>query len=697
MNPIVSGGCHALVAGRAARDRVGTRSMLPRAVRGIAGFRTRLTDLALILLACGFVSVAATAGNSGPVRAWYYDMYGYGIAIEDCATVPSGAPCGSMPGVAGDGVPFPLDLGRCKRVAVGGGHFAAITVDGQLRVWGNNNLGQSNVPSFVEEVAEVALGESHTLVLSTDGFVVGWGSNEFGQINVPFNLGACTAIASGAHHSLAIRADGTVRAWGRNDWGQCSVPTDLGSCVQVVAGERHSVALRSDGTIRAWGSNDCGQTGIDGQSFGPGAEVAIGAGFLSSLASAQGYGVNAWGCLPCSPPHDGVAYRQFAAGYWHSLALTRDGRIRGTGWSDWYGCQDIGADRLPAGIGRCVAIAAYALGGGDSWSGRTLLIAIQDDDCNNNGLADDDDIASGRVLDLNANGRPDSCEIDDGVEQDCNNDGRIDSYQLASGEVDDLNQNNQPDTCDLALGWEEDCDGNGVIDSWQQQLNAYISVQSGQLGPIGYTAPQSATYAAPPYAISDLVLQVVVKGDFSSPAEHLSIYLNGRYVARVGGYSYGRLDCSETGMEWTFIPREFFNEVIWSPDGPLNATFEFRPSIAVDADLCPDGSWIQANLEYVAAVTEDCNANGLLDVCERTDFPETDLNGNGILDACEGAGASPFCPGDIDGDREVGSGDIGALLIRFGLSMPGDPADLDQDGEVGSGDISMLLTLFGPC
>jgi hypothetical protein len=276
---------------------------------------------------------------------------------------------------------------------------------------------------------------------------------------------------------------------------------------------------------------------------------------------------------------------------------------------------------------------------------------------------------------------------------------------LANGEVDDLNNNSQPDTCDLALGWEEDCDGNGVIDSYQQQLNTTVMVQSGQLGPIGYTSPRSAMYEAPPYAITDPVIVVHAKADLSSPAEHVTIYLNGRYVGRVfddSSHYDGPRDCLPYwdelfGVNKLRIPREFFNDAIWSPAGPLNATFEFRPSIAVDANLCPDGSWIQARLEYVAAVTEDCNANGLLDVCEREDFPETDLNGNGILDACEGAGSSPFCVGDIDGDREVGAGDIGALLIRFGLSLPGDPADLDQDGEVGSGDISMLLTLFGPC
>jgi hypothetical protein len=185
------------------------------------------------------------------------------------------------------------------------------------------------------------------------------------------------------------------------------------------------------------------------------------------------------------------------------------------------------------------------------------------------------------------------------------------------------------------------------------------------------------------------------------------VYLNGRYVGRLLDRNFGYSDCtvfnsqsndvpygSPTTIE---IPREFFNDAIWSGSGPLDANFEFVASIAVNPNQCPGGSWVKAHLAYTAAITEDCNANGLLDVCETRDYPETDIDGNGIPDACDGLRGSPFCFGDIDGDGEVGGGDISSLLVRFGMSMPGDPADLDQDGEVGASDISFLLTLFGPC
>lgn len=55
--------------------------------------------------------------------------------------------------------------------------------------------------------------------------------------------------------------------------------------------------------------------------------------------------------------------------------------------------------------------------------------------------------------------------------------------------------------------------------------------------------------------------------------------------------------------------------------------------------------------------------------------------------------------GDVDGDNEIGGGDLSALSSAY-LSVPGDgnwnmEADLDGDGEVGSSDLSVLSTRFG--
>jgi hypothetical protein len=57
----------------------------------------------------------------------------------------------------------------------------------------------------------------------------------------------------------------------------------------------------------------------------------------------------------------------------------------------------------------------------------------------------------------------------------------------------------------------------------------------------------------------------------------------------------------------------------------------------------------------------------------------------------------PFdaCPADIDGDENVGTNDLLALLGAWG-SMGG-PADINGDGTVNTSDLLILLSAWGPC
>jgi hypothetical protein len=99
-------------------------------------------------------------------------------------------------------------------------------------------------------------------------------------------------------------------------------------------------------------------------------------------------------------------------------------------------------------------------------------------DCNANGLPDLCEIADGTTPDCNANGIPDECELD------CNGDGIPDECEIADGtDVDcngnllpdacepDCNGNGIADECDIADGYDVDCDGNGVPDKCQPDCN----------------------------------------------------------------------------------------------------------------------------------------------------------------------------------------------------------------------------------
>lgn len=85
-------------------------------------------------------------------------------------------------------------------------------------------------------------------------------------------------------------------------------------------------------------------------------------------------------------------------------------------------------------------------------------------DCNNNGIADADDIAAGTSLDCNANLIPDSCDILEGRSADCNTNGIPDECDIAFGAALDCNNNGIPDLCDIAAATSADCNTNGVPD-----------------------------------------------------------------------------------------------------------------------------------------------------------------------------------------------------------------------------------------
>jgi IPTL-CTERM motif len=93
---------------------------------------------------------------------------------------------------------------------------------------------------------------------------------------------------------------------------------------------------------------------------------------------------------------------------------------------------------------------------------QPLFIQTHDCDCNNNGVLDDEELATGSATDCNNNNLPDDCD------PDCNLNGTPDDCELANCNGDrscgDCNENGIPDSCDIASGTSPDADGNGTPD-----------------------------------------------------------------------------------------------------------------------------------------------------------------------------------------------------------------------------------------
>jgi len=290
----------------------------------------------------------------GSVLAWGGNasgQLGTGVYTASAAPTPVAAPAGMA-----------APLSSVVAVAGGARFSLALTADGHVYSWGDNQYGQlgagelslynsSNLPNrntpglvrdytgaVLSDIVAIAAGQDHALALNAGGTIYAWGRDQFGQLGIgatgddshyayplyiyDTNGSQITAvsIAAGGYHSLAVRADGTVLAWGYNSNGQLgtgtkgfgtdrNVPTPvsrLTTAVAVAAGQYHSLALLSDGTVSAWGYD------LDG-------ELGDGNDQDADLPQAVPFNANGPGAL--------IRIAQISAGQYHSLALDIGGNL----------------------------------------------------------------------------------------------------------------------------------------------------------------------------------------------------------------------------------------------------------------------------------------------------------------------------------------------------------------------------------
>ncbi|CAK9798779.1 RCC1 and BTB domain-containing protein 1 [Anthophora quadrimaculata] len=180
-------------------------------------------------------------------------------------------------------------------------HCLALTEEGEVYSWGSNScyqLGNANVnkglvPSPVEfnlhdkVVIQIACGYRHSLALTDDGKVYAWGDNNFGQIgsNIMTNQNAplevifpsdeekVTSISCGPYSSMAITEGGRVYGWGchngllKTEYKSNPKPTKIRTLLgiaigKVVCGYSYTLALSKEGVLYAWGENNFGQLGL---------------------------------------------------------------------------------------------------------------------------------------------------------------------------------------------------------------------------------------------------------------------------------------------------------------------------------------------------------------------------------------------------------------------------------------------------
>jgi len=100
-----------------------------------------------------------------------------------------------------------------------------------------------------------------------------------------------------------------------------------------------------------------------------------------------------------------------------------------------------------------------------------------------------------------------------------------------------------------------------------------------------------------------------------------------------------------------------------------------------------------ADLAFVLGVENDCNTNGVHDVCDIADGDSLDFDDNGIPDECLPVTCTT-CPGDTNADGQVDGADIQAFLDCVIAQGNWSCTDLDGDGVTADNDLTDDLAGF---
>jgi alpha-tubulin suppressor-like RCC1 family protein len=298
--------------------------------------------------------------------------------------------------LVGGATPAPV-LGNARldvaSIAAGEDHACALTVEGKLKCWGDNDHGQvgdgsTTAPLYPIDVlgfglvtedhhaVSVAGGQFHSCAATSDGEVHCWGDNGSGQLGngtttpspiaVPVSgLDDAVAVAAGIGHSCALRESGQVSCWGNNVFGELGdgstttslIPVaarDLSTAIAIAAGGFHSCALLADHGVRCWGDNTHGELG-DGTTTNRTAPVSVvGLGTATQVATGQRHScalldtgvVKCWGqgtalgdaagttsAVPVAVTGITTATAIAAAGGLHTCALLSDETVRCWGYN----------------------------------------------------------------------------------------------------------------------------------------------------------------------------------------------------------------------------------------------------------------------------------------------------------------------------------------------------------------------------
>ncbi|UCC28889.1 MAG: hypothetical protein JSU86_11885, partial [Phycisphaerales bacterium] len=280
------------------------------------------------------------------------------------------------------------------------------------------------------------------------------------------------------------------------------------------------------------------------------------------------------------------------------------------------------------------------------------------EDCNENAVPDECDISEGTSRDCDENRMPDECD----PYEDCNNNGVQDICDVAAATSPDCNANRVPDEC------EPDCNDNGVADecdaagSSPAPINQCVAANRACPG-ITYTGTTSGM-------TNDGWASCGSSEDSPDAWYRFTSDVAGTFTVSLCGSSFDTVlsihsDCPEDASNELACNDDYCSSQSQTSAYAFSGnTYWIRiagsQGQAGDFIMSLWGAGDPADCEGVSA---DCNENLVPDECE----PDEDCNNNGIRDICDiytcGQPAGP-CPGAGDCCDPVGNGTPGCDCAR---------------------------------
>ena len=306
---------------------------------------------------------------------------------------------------------------RWSQVAAGNLHTCAVTTEGEIYCWGDNDLRQTDIPigllgdQYARQIpnprfTKIVAGGYHTCVLEAEtvisvtptraggpdtmpaGSIVCWGDNSAGQIDVP----GAPADEYGNPLPNDRRAGlGGTAARANGDLGSSNSSGMM--YVDVTAGANHTCAVRTTGIVDCWGSNSHGQIrvpmqlrtvqpaliSLSGRLVRSGQFHSIEAGENFTCAINREGGALCWGSNTWEQEYPPAGeYTQLSAGRWHACAISTfdNPPLRGAGPEAPEPARRVSAAIHGAPVADVISLASppYNLDcwGQDLGSGRTM-------------------------------------------------------------------------------------------------------------------------------------------------------------------------------------------------------------------------------------------------------------------------------------------------------------------------------------